>query len=162
MGPDEFRAKICGQYDDPSLRNTFIHMECPGRSVVGRYLVVQTDSSYTTDHVVCEIQAKVECKGILNYVMYWRKYRCAINKKLAFRFGNRSTVIHNIYTIHKYIANVKMSGQAPYLKKLFKMRSFQPQVYLPRLPGDQQLSDTSKMIINWLHYPTPTTRHAWP
>ena len=63
MSLDEFNTKICGQYDDQSLTYTFIHINCPGQSVTGRYLVVQTNSS-RAGHIVCEIEATVEGKSI--------------------------------------------------------------------------------------------------
>ena len=59
MGLDNFQVTVCGQFGNPSLVSTFIHMNCPGRSVVGRYLVVQTDTP-NGGHVVCEVQVTVE------------------------------------------------------------------------------------------------------
>ena len=59
MDMKEFSVAVCGQFNDPSLWSTFIHIDCPGRSVVGRYLVVQTKTTYG-GHVVCEVKVTVE------------------------------------------------------------------------------------------------------
>ena len=60
MTPKNFDIAICGQFDDPELEYTNIDMVCPGGSVVGRYLVVQTQHPSTGGHTVCEVWATVE------------------------------------------------------------------------------------------------------
>ena len=59
MSLDDFQIAICGRYNDPSLRHTVVQMDCPRRSVVGRYLVVQTNTT-RGGHVVCEAHVAVE------------------------------------------------------------------------------------------------------
>ena len=58
VDPEGFHVAICGQYGSIKGRSSH-QMECPGRSVIGRYLVVQTGTSGGFQGM-CEIQATVE------------------------------------------------------------------------------------------------------